>query len=278
MSELRKQMIHLMEGQNYAASTIKCYVYWVQELARYHGCCPSQLSDEQIGHFLKYIRDQGKSWSTVNAGYSGIKWFYVRVLARAWNQHQLARPRRQKRLPEILSKEEVGRLLKSVSNLKHRTALMVMYSGGLRIGEVVKLKIKDIDSDRMLIRIEQAKGKKDRYTVLSAVTLVSLRAYWRAYRPIGPWLFEGMDKQTHWSVRSLQEVFRRAVKRAGIQKAVSSHSLRHSFATHLLEQGVDTLTIKELLGHSQLQTTAQYLHVRKSRLSSLANPLDSLLG
>jgi integrase/recombinase XerD len=181
-----------------------------------------------------------------------------------------------KRLPEVLSKPEVRRLIESVRNLKHRTALMVMYSAGMRVGEVVKLKVNDIDLDRMLIRVEQAKGKKDRYTILSPAALLSLRAYWKDYRPRGPWLFESADRKSHWSIRSLQQVFKRAIAKAGIQKAVSSHVLRHSFATHLLEQGVDTLIIKDLLGHSQLQTTAKYLHVRKTRLGSLENPLDSL--
>lgn len=265
-----------MERENYSQSTIESYVYAVQQLALSYGCCPSGLSAAQIGAYLGEVRQRGCSWSTVNACYSGIKWFYTRVLEQEWNHRQLPRPRREKRLPEILSREEVKGLIEAIPNLKHQTAIMVMYSGGLRIGEVVKLKVKDIDSDRMLIRIEQAKGKKDRYTLLSPTTLIWLRRYWKYYRPIGQWLFEGADKRDHWSISSLRHVFNRAIAKAGIRKEVSSHILRHSFATHLLEQGVDTLTIKELLGHSQLQTTAKYLHVRKSRLSSLDNPLDSL--
>ena len=250
----------------------------VESLALDYGRCPSMLSAEQIGIYLKGIRDRGNSWSSVHSYYSGIKWFYTRVLERQWHQGQLPRPRSEKRLPEILSQEEVKRLLLGIDNLKHRTALMVMYSGGLRVGELVRLQLKDIDSDRMLIRIEQAKGKKDRYTLLSATALVMLRQYWRRYRPSPPWLFESWNKQRHWSIRSAQQVFKRAVSKAGIHKRVSSHSLRHSFATHLLEQGVDTLTIKELLGHRQLQTTARYLHVRQSHLKRLQNPLDHLLG
>lgn len=265
-----------MERQNYAQSTIKSYVHAVKDLACYYGTCPSALNDEQIGAYLTQLRDRGCSWSTVNSFFGGIKWFYTNVLERSWNHRQLPRPRREKRLPEVLSKSEVKRLLKSVVNLKHRTALTVMYSAGLRIGEVVRLRIGDIDSDRMLIRIEQAKGKKDRYSVLSPHALAMLRQYWKMYRPSGQWLFESADRSSHWSIRSAQQVFKRAVVKSGISKNVSSHVLRHSFATHLLEQGVDTLTIKELLGHSQLQTTAKYLHVRKSRLSNLDNPLDSL--
>ncbi len=278
MSKLRKKMISMMERENYSQSTIKIYVHAVKNLALYHGLCPSELSADQIGAYLGHVRSQGHSWSTVNTLYGGIKWSYTRVLERDWNHRQLPRPRREKRLPEILSREEVKRLIESIPNLKHQTAIMVMYSGGLRIGEVVKLRAKDIDSDRMLIRIEQAKGKKDRYTLLSPTALIWLRRYWKYYRPVGAWLFEGADKTSHWSISSLRKVFNRAVAKAGIRKKVSSHILRHSFATHLLEQGVDTLTIKELLGHSQLQTTAKYLHVRQSRLSSLDNPLESLFG
>ena len=266
-----------MERANYSKSTIQSYVYTVECLALHYGQCPSRLSDEQVGAFLASLRKRDCSWSTVNAYYSGIKWFYTQVLDRPWNHRLLPRPRREKRLPEILSPAEVRRLIEATVNLKHQAALMVMYSGGLRIGEVVRLHVKDIDSDRMLIRVEQAKGKKDRYTLLSPVALLMLRQYWRRYRP-SHWLFESRDRLDHWSIRSLQQVFKRSVRKAGIRKAVSSHSLRHSFATHLLEQGVDTLTIKELLGHSQLQTTAQYLHVRQSRLGSLDNPLDRLFG
>ena len=276
MSKLRNKMIAQMERGNYSASTINSYVQAVGQLALHYNCCPSKLDDEQIGAYLGFVRSSGQSWSSVNSYYSGIKWFYTYVLEREWNHRQLPRPRREKKLPEVLSKEELKRLIESVSNLKHRTALMVMYSGGLRIGEVVKLQIKDIDSDRMLIRVEQGKGRKDRYTLLSPVALLSLRRYWKYYRPIGKWLFEGADRSEHWSISSLRRVFNRAIKKARIEKQVSSHILRHSFATHLLEQGVDILTIKSLLGHNQLQTTSKYLHVGQSRLNALENPLDSL--
>ena len=277
MSKLRKKMISLMEAQNYSKSTIKLYVHAVKELAIFYSCCPSGLSDEQISSYLGSLRKKGCSWSTVHAHFSGIKWFYTRVLDREWNHRMLARPRREKRYPEILSKSEVRSLLDSIDNLKHRTAMMLMYSGGLRIGELVTLKVKDIDSGRMMIRIEEGKGKKDRYTLLSPSVLVELRNYWRYYRPMTEWLFESQDRKSHWSIRSAQKVFKKAVAKAGISKKVSSHILRHSFATHLLEQGIDLLTIKELLGHNQLQTTSQYLHVRQSRLSRMDNPLESLL-
>lgn len=276
MSKLRKQMVGQLERAHYSPNTINAYVYAVQCLALHYGSCPSKLSDEQIGQYLHGLREQKYSWATINAHYSGIKWCYQKVLDRAWNQRLLPRPRREKRLPQILSQQEVKGLIEATKNLKHKTALMVMYSAGLRIGEVVCLKVRDIDSDRMLIRVEQAKGKKDRYTLLSPIALHMLRQYWKGYRPTGQWLFEGRDRSCHWSIRSLQQVFKRSAHKAGIRKSVSSHSLRHSFATHLLEQGIDTLTIKELLGHSHLQTTARYLHVRQNRLNNLENPLDKL--
>jgi integrase/recombinase XerD len=278
MSKLRKEMICLMERANYSGSTIRSYVHAVASLAMHYRKSPEVLSDAEIGEYLDTLRMRGLSWSSIHCVYSGIKWFCTHVLDRSWDQRQLPRPRREKRLPEILSQAEVKRLLGAIVNLKHQTVLMLMYSGGLRIGEVVRLRVKDIDSERMLIRIEQAKGRKDRYTVLSPTALGSLRSYWRYYHPIGQWLFEGMDKRKHWSISSARQVFKRAVAKAGITKRVGSHVLRHSFATHLLEQGVDTLTIKELLGHSQLRTTAMYLHVRQSSLSQLDNPLDRLMG
>ena len=275
MSKLRQQMITLMERENYSAHTIKSYVHAVIGISRHYHRCPSTLSDEEIGQYLSYTRRRGCSWSTVNAIYNGIKWFHTRVLDQPWNHRQLPRPKKEKRLPQVLSRAEVKRLIEAVDNLKHQTALMVMYSAGLRSGEVVRLKPSDIDSDRMLIRIEQGKGKKDRYTLLSASVLIQLRKYWKQYRP-NDWLFEGANRKEHWSISSLRHVFNRAVKKAEIHKSVSSHVLRHSFATHLLEQGVDVLTIKELLGHNQFRTTAIYLHVQKANLSKVANPIDQL--
>ncbi len=175
-----------------------------------------------------------------------------------------------------MSAEEVKAIIKHTNNLKHYALLMLMYSAGLRPGEVIKVRTADIDGQRMMLKVRQSKGKKDRYTILSPICLQVLRRYWKAYRPAGGWLFEGAIPGSPYSNRSLQNLFHQACRKAGIHKEVTPHSLRHSFATHLLEEGVDTLTIKELLGHNNLQTTALYLHVRQSRLVKLENPLDRI--
>jgi site-specific recombinase XerD len=276
MSQLRQKMISLMEREHYAQKTIKSYVSTVAQFAKFHGKCPSKLDDIHIGQYLDDLCKRRASSSTINITHSALRWFYSRVMKRAWNDQVFRRPRRKKRLPEVLSPEEVKAIINSTNNLKHYALLMLLYSSGLRPGEVTKVRSADIDAERMMLRVRQGKGYKDRYTIISPICLQVLRRYWKAYRPKGGWLFEGMIQGEPYSVRSLQELFRRARQKAGIRKHVSPHSFRHSFATHLLEEGVDTLTIKELLGHKQLQTTAVYLHVRQSRLTKLENPLDRI--
>lgn len=276
MNPLRQKMIRLMEREHYAQKTIQNYVSAVSQFARFHGRCPSQLDDEHIGEYLDHLCSLNVSVSLLNITHSALRWFYSRVLDRDWNERLFRRPRRKKQLPEVLSTEEVKAIISHTNNLKHYALLMLLYSSGLRPGEVVKVRTTDIDAERMMLKVRQSKGKKDRYTILSPVCLQVLRRYWKVYRPEGGWLFEGVVPGTAYSVRSLQQLFHRACRKAGIHKAVTPHSLRHSFATHLLEEGVDTLTIKELLGHNNLQTTAIYLHVRQSRLVKLENPLDRI--
>jgi len=180
---------------------------------------------------------------------------------------------KEKKLPVILDKDEALRIFQVLDNLKHRTMLMLVYSAGLRVGEVVKLKIEDLDSKRKLIHLHCAKGKKDRYTLLSDVALDSLRTYYKEYKP-KDYLFEGAEGRKHLSERSIQQVFERAVKKAGIRKHVTVHSLRHAFATHLLESGVDLRYIQELLGHASSKTTEIYTHVSKKSLGKIVSPLD----
>lgn len=256
MNPLRNKMISLMEREHYAQKTIQNYVSAVAQFARFHGRCPSQLGDEHIGAYLDHLCSLHVSVSLLNITHSALRWFYSRVLERAWNDRLFRRPRRKKQLPEVLSAEEVKAIISHTNNLKHYALLMLMYSSGLRPGEVVKVRTSDIDAERMMLKVRQSKGKKDRYTILSPVCLQVLRRYWKVYHPQAGWLFEGVVPGTAYSVRSLQQLFHQACRKAGIRKAVSPHSLRHSFATHLLEEGVDTLTIKELLGHNNLQTTA----------------------
>jgi site-specific recombinase XerD len=188
--------------------------------------------------------------------------------------YTLQRPDKEQALPTVLSTAEITNILKAAENLKHKAILTVIYSAGLRIGEVVKLKIKDIDSERKQIRIEQGKGKKDRYTLLSAKTLELLRAYFTAYRP-KEYLFEGQDGG-QYSTRSIQAFFQEICRKAGIKKKVSVHTLRHSFATHLLENGTDLRYIQALLGHESTKTTEIYTHVTTKGFDQIKSPLDNL--
>ncbi|MFA4839248.1 MAG: tyrosine-type recombinase/integrase [Candidatus Neomarinimicrobiota bacterium] len=187
----------------------------------------------------------------------------------------LPRPKKEKQLPVVLSQEEVVNIIDSVDNLKHKTLLMLIYSAGLRVGEAVRLKIEDVDSKRKLIYLKSAKGKKDRYTLLSDVALDNLRRYYLVYRP-QEYLFEGAEGRKYLSERSIQHVFERAVKNAGIRKDISVHTLRHSFATHLLESGTDLRYIQELLGHTSSKTTEIYTHVSQKSLGRIRSPLDQI--
>jgi site-specific recombinase XerD len=210
----------------------------------------------------------------VNQVISAMKILWTAVMGREWNAVALPRPRRSKPLPVVLSREEVSRLFDVVTNMKHRTLLMLTYSSGLRIGETLGLKTGDIDSHRMMIRIHQGKGNKDRYAVLSRVALDQLRLYYQLYRP-SVWLFE-TGKDRNMSPRTAQIIMQRAVAKAGISKKTSLHTLRHSFATHLMEQGVSLAIIQQMLGHRSLKTTSIYLHVQQYALDKVKSPLDSL--
>jgi site-specific recombinase XerD len=189
--------------------------------------------------------------------------------------YEVKRPRKDKKLPAVLSKEEVAKILDSVDNIKHKAVLMLTYSAGLRVGEVVRLKPEDIDGKRMLIHIKGAKGRKDRYTLLSRTALEILRQYWRKYKP-EKWLFGGAKEGRHLSIRSVDKIFRNACDKDGINKDVSVHTLRHSFATHLLEGGTDLRYIQELLGHVHSKTTEIYTHVSTKSISKIQSPLDTL--
>ena len=195
-------------------------------------------------------------------------------LVRPRKVYYIERPQKEKFLPEVLSEEEVIKIIKSISNTKHKALIMTIYSGGLRISELINLKVKDIDSDRMQIRISQSKGKKDRYTLLSKKTLITLRQYFKEYKP-KEWLFEG-ESGGQYSTTSVEKILKRALIATGIKKRITVHSLRHSFATHLLESGTDLRYIQNLLGHSSSKTTEIYTHITTKGLDRIVNPLDKL--
>lgn len=275
MTELRKRMIRDMRLKGLHPDTQKAYVRAVKGVVRYYRVSPDQLDEEQIRDYLHYlIAERNVSQGCVSQAYSGLRFLFESTLKRDWVAWGIPRARQKKKLPVVLSVEEVRRLIDRTTNPKHRALLMVIYSGGLRGAEAVTLKVSDIDSNRMLIRV-RGKGGKDRETLLAHTTLEALRTYHRAYTP-REWLFPGKKPCNPLHVRTAQEVFVQARERADIQKCAGIHCLRHSFATHLLDSGVDIAFLQRLLGHKNLQTTAVYLHVSTRDLVRIRSPLDLL--
>lgn len=275
MTPLRERMIRELELQRKSPLTVDAYVKAVAQLAQHFGRSPDAISVEEVRDFLHYLITQKKlAFSTCNQKLAAIQFFYRHVLGQ--KDFSLRVPsKRGGRLPEPFSRAEIARLLDATRNLKHRALLMTAYGGGLRVSEVVRLQPGDIHSERMLIRVNQGKGRKDRYTLLSQRLLEELRTYWRAYRP-HPWLFPGRDKSRPLPANSAKKIFTAVKQRAGIQHGHGIHSLRHSFATHLMEAGVALPVIQRLMGHGSLSTTAKYLHVTSQHLAGVRSPLDLL--
>ncbi len=278
MTALRQKLIDELDLRGLALNTKDNYVGAVYRLARHFRRSPDQISDEELKQYLLHlIRDEQRSHSTMIVTVSAFRFFYGRVLHRSTAAIEEALPRMRKRTirPRVYSPEEIERLL-SVKGLnpKHRVLLMTTYSAGLRVSEVCNLKVEDINSARMQIRVTQGKGGKDRYTILSSRLLTELREYWRMVRPT-LWLFPSSRYPgTPLTIKSAQKAFDRAADLAKLPSHHGIHSLRHSFATHLLEAGVDLPVLQRLLGHGNLATTAKYLHVRQERLALLKSPLD----
>lgn len=264
---------HLIQ-RRYSKSTYKAYTSYFRQFMDYFNDKEiDNLSHEEINDYLlDLIKNKRMSVSQQNQRINAIKFYYEKVLGREVEKYSLKRPKKEKKLPTILSRDEVNSLLAATINLKHRTILTTIYSGGLRRSELINLKIEDIDSDRGLIKICGSKGKKDRYTILSERLLELLSEYFREYRP-RVWLFEGSGGGKYSST-SVEKIFRKAVGKSGIKKYITPHSLRHSFATHLLEQGINLRYIQEILGHEDSRTTEIYTHVASSELSRIRNPLD----
>lgn len=240
---------------------------------------PKDFTEEMMIRYLLYlVKTLGCSRAKCRMAAQSIAFFFRYVLKQPHVVPSMLYPRKSTKLPPVMSKEEVLHLIHSVENVKHRTLIMLLYSSGMRLSELAALKITDIDSKQMLIKVVQGKGAKDRYTVLSQNMLLELRAYYIIYRPV-EYLFNGQTKGKAISHRSIQKVVQNALIRLGLEsKNYTVHTLRHSFATHLLESGTDLHTIKELLGHSNLSTTMRYLHLTKAHLKSVVSPYDELLG
>lgn len=276
MGKLRDRMKMDMELKNLSPRTKKIYLCWMKQFTIHYGKSPDQLGDEEIRGYLYYLlKDKQASQASMNQAYSALKFFYERTLQREWNGTKIPRSKIPKKLPVVLSQYEVQRIFSATRNLKHLAALMVIYSGGLRVGEAVKLKLSDIDRDRMSIRVRQGKGAKDRYTILGERALEVLQEYWHSYRP-QDWLFPGKKKGNYLSVSSIQRAFRGSLTRACISKNASVHTLRHSFATHLLENGTDLYFIQRFLGHTSPKTTSVYIHIARRNIARIKSPIDFL--
>jgi len=267
-----------LELKNYSSKTRSCYLASVKSFALHFHRSPAELADQEIREYLHYLIQEKKvSQSAVSQAYSALKFFYETTLKRDWNGFRIPRVKMGKKLPVVLSLQEIQAIFSATRNLKHRAILMTTYSAGLRVSEVVHLKVSDIDSQRMVIRVQQGKGEKDRYTLLAQRTLEVLRDYWREYRP-KDWLFPGQPAKGSLSVSAVQRVFWKVLDQAGIKKPATVHTLRHSFATHLLEAGTDLYHIQQLLGHTTPKTTTIYLHLSRKDLGGVTSPIDLLEG
>lgn len=274
VSPLRRRMIDDMMLRNLSSATQRSYLHAVTKFSRHFGRSPDRLGLEDVRAFQVYLVSQGISWPSLNQTVCALRFFYGVTLNRGEIPERIAYARTPRKLPAILSPDEVVRFLEAVLSLKSRAALTTAYAAGLRVSEAVSLKIGDIDSDRMLLQVRHGKGAKDRTVMLSAQLLDILRTYWRLTRPTD-WLFPGRGERPI-DVTVLHSACRSATKAAGLTKKVSVHTLRHSFATHLLESGVDIRIIQVLLGHNSLSTTARYTQVATTTIAAAQSPLDRL--
>jgi site-specific recombinase XerD len=276
MSPLRRRMIEDMTIRKFAPKTQHDYLQRVKNFTAYLGRSPDTASSEDVRRYQLHLTESGVGIPTVNQTVSTLRFFFKVTLGRPDLVERTAFVREPRKLPVVLSPEEVARLLDAAPALKYKAALSVAYGAGLRVSEVVALKVGDIDSKRMVIRIEQGKGRKDRYVMLSPHLLELLRAWWKAARPQG-WLFPGRDRLQPMTTRQLNRACHAAADMAEIGKPVSMHTLRHSFATHLLEQNIDIRVIQVLLGHAKLDTTALYTRVATKTIQQVMSPLDRTL-
>lgn len=276
MSELRKRMIRDMQLRNFSPTTQRGYLRAVTGLAEYYHRSPDRISTEEIQDYVVYLLSERKvAVGTCHAIITALRFFYIVTLEQNGASVTIPQIKRETRLPEILGPEQLERVFAAPRNLKHRVLLMTAYGGGLRVSELVHLKVTDIHSDRMMIRVEQGKGKKDRYTLLSKRLLGELRSYWEIKRP-PVWLFPGIHLHKPGCARMAQKAYAKAVAKAGITRKGGIHTLRHCFATHLLEAGEDIRTIQLLMGHSSILTTVRYLQVTSKTLQGTRSPLDLL--
>jgi site-specific recombinase XerD len=279
MTALRQQMIDDLVLRGLSAKTQEAYLRAVARLAAFYGRSPDRISEREIQTYLLHLyREKGFSHSTCNVAVAGLRFFYHVTLRRRSTSFVIPAAREPRKLPEILTREELTRLFSRTARLKHRALLLTAYAAGLRVSEVVALQVSDLDGERGVLRVRQGKGARDRMTLLSPRLLEALRAYWCHERP-EPWLFPSRDRRGHLCAGAAKQLYAKAKQRANIQKAGGLHSLRHAFATHLLEAGVDLHTLQRLLGHKSLRSTTRYLHLLQPAREAariVPEPLDFL--
>src|SRR5215207_4776203 len=277
MTPLRQRLVEDLRLRNYSPRTIECYVAHVARFAKHFGKSPELLGPEQMRAFQLHLLEKKASWSQFNQTVCALRFFYGKTLGRTDLVPMLPYGRRPKTVACVLSPQEVAQLLDAARPGRERVLLQTAYSCGLRLMEVLNLQIQDIDSARMLVHVRQGKGNKDRLVSLSLRLLTELRDYWRVHRP-ARWLFCTQSNTGQRPVHpgTVQRQLRQAVKTAGLRKPATMHTLRHSYATHMLEAGVDVMTLQKILGHRQLSTTARYLHLRSDQLQRLPSLLDRL--
>ncbi|KAB3532521.1 tyrosine-type recombinase/integrase [Alkaliphilus serpentinus] len=272
---LLSEFLGSLRLKGYSQNTIKAYKGHFVRFLEYIEYDITNIDSLSIKQYLLFLLDKETfSHSYVNQAINSIKFYMEYVANDIETVDKIIRPKKQKKLPQVLSEMEVKKIFEAVTNQKHRLLLMLTYSAGLRVSETVNLKLSDIDSNRMLLKVHQGKGRKDRYTILSEVVLHELREYYKKYKP-QQYIFEGSER-TNLTERSAERVFKDALKKAGIKREVGMHSLRHSFATHLLESGTDLRYIQELLGHNSSKTTEIYTHVTRKSLKKIISPIDRL--
>jgi integrase/recombinase XerD len=282
MTPLRQRMIEDMNLRNLAPRTVQVYVERVAKFAQHYGKSPEKLGAADVRAYLVHlVHNRHVSWSYYNQALCALRFVYNITLGKDWILKSIVCPKQEKKLPVVLSPAEVSQFFQAITNLKHRAILMTAYAAGLRVSEVVALRVEDIDSRRMVIRVRQAKGRKDRYVMLSSRLLDLLREYWKARRRrpelrSSPWLFPGQNPDRPMTSKPVHNACKAVREASGLSKRVTVHTLRHSFATHLLEAGTDIRTIQVLLGHRSIKTTALYTHVSTATLEATHSPLDRL--
>lgn len=276
---LRERMEQVLRVRNYSERTVETYVDAVRRFANYWGRRPDELGHEEVRSYQIWLRDERHvSWSFFNQTAGALRFFYTKVLERPEAVERIWYARPEKKLPVVLSIEELLQFLEAVTMPRYRAMLTTMYAGGLRLSETLHLRVEDIDSARMVIRVRHGKGKKDRYVPLSPIVLDLLREHWRNEKPSGLLFPNAVDPERPMSDGSVQRYVQDTARRAGLTKRVTPHTLRHTFATHLMEQGTSSRVIQVLLGHAHVRTTESYLHVSPQTLGGGTGPIDRLLS